>query len=170
MRRMLCSLALALLPTGPAWAQGPVPASAPASAAASAPAIAAAMGDAGAALVTRFDGEWFTRLVCEDVRPAQGGLVKGYTYEFKLTIQRGVLDGQYGPPGGEGTVHFQGRVAPDGLLTLRAEGVTGNVDYNVGHVARGTAYRYTLRGRLEAAQGSADRVEVRPCRASFQRL
>ncbi|OYU92457.1 MAG: hypothetical protein CFE45_23165 [Burkholderiales bacterium PBB5] len=162
MRRVLCSLMLALLPMGPAWAQGPAPASAPAS--------MPGLGDAGAALATRFDGEWFTRLVCEDVRPAQGGLVKGYTYEFKLSILRGVLDGQYGPPGGDGTVRYQGRVAPDGLLTLRADGVTGNADYNVGHVARGTAYRYTLRGRLEATQGSADRVEARPCRASFQRL
>ena len=115
---------------------------------------------------TSFDGRWWIELVCADAQD-RNGPVKGYTYAFAATIVDGRLEAQYGTRGAPASVTFDGTVANDGTLEIRAVGNTGRSDYSVGQVAQGSAYRYTMRGTFDGARGQAVRREVRPCTATF---
>jgi hypothetical protein len=121
---------------------------------------------AAAAATDAFDGTWFVSLDCPDTSD-RNGLVKGYQYGFDVQIVHGHLDGMHGTAGQAASVHYVGDVADDGALEIRAEGMTGANDYSVGRVARGTAYRYTMGGRLDETRGQAVRRELRPCKAAF---
>lgn len=118
---------------------------------------------------TPYDGEWSVVLDCADTQD-KSGLVKGYEFTFHVTIANGKLQGQYGAKGAPASVIYSGEVGADGTLELRAVGNTGNSDQTVGKVARGTAYSYTMVGRLEQSRGHAVRRELRPCTATFGRL
>lgn len=116
-----------------------------------------------------YDGEWSVVLVCADTQD-KSGLVKGYEFTFHVVIADGKLQGQYGAKGRPSSVLYSGEVGADGTLEIRAVGNTGESDRSVGKVARGTAYSYTMAGKLEASHGQAVRRELRPCTATFGRL
>lgn len=59
------------------------------------------------------------------------------------------------------------RVKPDGTAKINAHGLTGDSDYAVGHVAKGTLYAYHVEARFEDSRGTGRRVELRPCDYSF---
>lgn len=115
-----------------------------------------------------FDGRWSVVLVCDDTTD-RNGPVKGYVYRFPVSIADGVIEGRNGSPDTPGSVRYSGTVASDGALEIVASGATGQPDYSVGRVARGTNYGYTLHGRLVGSTGEATRRELRPCRATFTR-
>ena len=119
-------------------------------------------------LSTAHDGTWSVFLSCEDTQDRYGK-VYGYVYNFSVKIKGGRLDGRYDEKIPPGFVHFAGSVFADGTLHIQADGSTGNPDATVNKVARGTPYRYTMRGRLEADRGRALRIELRPCTADFTR-
>ncbi len=116
-----------------------------------------------------YDGEWSVVLDCADTQD-KSGLVKGYEFTFHVTIANGKLQGQYGAKGAPASVVYSGDVGADGTLELRASGNTGNSEQSVGKVARGSAYSYTMAGKLEQSRGQAVRRELRPCTAAFSRL
>ena len=127
-----------------------------------------AAGRAQATAAYPYDGRWTASLVCEDARP-QGSLVKGYTWQFPAVISNGVLEAQFGRPDANGSGHISGPVQADGSAELRVEGRTGEPDYTVGKVMPGSKFSYRLRGRFEGDGAVLDRVELRPCRATFVR-
>jgi hypothetical protein len=116
-----------------------------------------------------YDGEWSVVLACDDIHD-RSGLVKGYEYTFHVSIVDGKVEGQYGAKGAPASVVYSGQVQTDGTLEIRAVGNTGKSDRSVAKVAQGTAYSYTLAGKLESSHGQAVRRELRPCTATFGRL
>ncbi len=116
-----------------------------------------------------FDGRWNVALVCADTTD-RTGLVKGYDYTFVVSIEDGELRGRYGTPGAPASVVYTGHVGDDGTLEIAATGNTGRSDYSVGKVPRGSAYGYTMHGRLEGVRGEATRRETRPCTATFAKF
>ncbi len=117
---------------------------------------------------TSFDGRWSVVLVCPDTTD-KSGLVKGYEYDFVVSIREGMVQGEYGAPGHPASVLYAGQVGDDGTLEIRATGNTGRSEYSVGKVPQGTRYAYTLQGRLVGSSGQATRNELRPCTATFAR-
>ena len=115
-----------------------------------------------------FDGRWSVALVCLDTTD-KSGLVKGYEYNFAVTIREGAIEGAYGAPGHPASVFYAGQVSDDGTLEITATGNTGKSEYAVGKVAQGTRYGYTMQGRLVGSGGQATRRELRPCTATFAR-
>ncbi len=116
-----------------------------------------------------YDGQWSVDLVCPDTQD-KNGLVKGYEYKFAVTIAGGKLQGQYGAKGAPASIVYSGSVANDGTLEIKAVGNTGQSDYSVGKVTRGTDYSYTMAGKLEHERGQAVRRELRPFTAEFANL
>ena len=115
-----------------------------------------------------FDGRWSVVLVCPDTTD-KSGLVKGYEYDFAVSIKGGALEGEYGAPGHPASVFYSGQVGDDGTLEIAATGNTGQSEYSVGRMAQGTRYSYTLHGKLAGSSGQATRRELRPCTATFAR-
>ena len=115
-----------------------------------------------------YDGRWTVNLTCADVQTSKG-LARGYTYNFAVDVKNGQLDGRFDEPTPPSFLHFAGEVAADGTLFIRADGLSGLPDATVGKVARGTPYRYTMKGKLDGNAGKAERVELRPCTAQLMR-
>jgi hypothetical protein len=131
--------------------------------------IAAACAAPGYPATTNaFDGTWGVTLVCADYKDAGGG-ARGYTYRFLAQVKDGVLEAQRGTPGAPASVHYIGRIAGDGSVEIDAKGFTGDPDYAVGRVSRSTPYAYRMKGKFEADRGSATRLDLRPCEATFVR-
>jgi hypothetical protein len=119
-------------------------------------------------LSSSHDGHWSVSLACADIKGSKG-LIKGYDYNFAATINGGKLEGQYGTAGSPASLKYIGYVLEDGSLEIKASGNTGLPEYAVGKVATGTAYTYTMQGRLNQSSGQALRKELRPCIATFTR-
>jgi len=120
------------------------------------------------ALSTAHDGAWSVFVYCADTQD-RAGLVHGYSYEFPVRIKDGRLEGRYDEKIPPAFVHFAGRVLADGTLHIDADGLSGAPDATIGKIARGTPYRYSMNGKLQADRGKAERVELRPCTADFTR-
>ena len=114
-----------------------------------------------------YDGRWSVQLNCPDAS-SQKGVVSGYTYNVVVQIAAGQLEGE-GKSAPPAYIRFTGRVSPDGTLAIDAHGVSGNPETTFGKIARGTPYRYTMKGKLDGDHGRAERVELRPCTAEFFR-
>jgi hypothetical protein len=121
-------------------------------------------------LSTAHDGAWRATIVCEDFRSEKGALAKGYTVTVPLIIAGGKIEGVRDRVGAaSGELQYVGEVREGGELVIRAIGATGKPDYTPNRVAPGTSFGYTLKGQLGTSTGSAERVELRPCKASFAR-
>ena len=96
-------------------------------------------------------------------------MIKGYDHNFVATVNGGNLDGQYGTAGTPSSLKYIGYVLEDGSLEVKASGITGSAEYSVGKVAMGSAYTYTMQGKLNQSSGQAHRKELRPCIATFTR-
>jgi hypothetical protein len=115
-----------------------------------------------------FDGRWATKLVCDDTKDKKR-LVKGYTWEFDVTVGHGKLNGQYGKPDTPGSGTFVGQVQNDGTVDIDARGLTGKAEYTVGKVVRGTPFDYPMNGKFSGSTGHATRTKLRPCEATFSK-
>lgn len=134
---------------------------APAPPSSTAPPAASATGSS-----TAFDGRWAVTLICEDV---EGGKVaKGYTYNFFSDVKEGRLTAQKGEPGTAGFLALVGTIKADGAVEINANGLIGNPEHAVGKASRsGTPYSYRMRGTFTPTSGKANRIELRPCEATF---
>lgn len=131
--------------------------------------VIAADSKAAARPVQDFNGTWSVALACDDFKPMTGDPVKGYAYEFSATIKDGALQAQRGQPGTPASVTYTGTVEPGGRVSIQAKGITGEQEFADGKVGAGKAYSYSMRGRLDLSQGTASRMELRPCKATFTR-
>ena len=116
-----------------------------------------------------FDGAWEIHLTCADTRDKSGAVVKGYVFDFPVSVKNGELRGLRGEPGQSSSLMLAGAIAESGEVRIEAHGYTGQPDYTVGHVRPASPYSYTLRGQFDNAHGHADRQELRRCSADFER-
>jgi hypothetical protein len=116
-----------------------------------------------------FDGRWNVVLDCADTGSGTS-LVRGYTLSFAVNIVGGRMDGRFDEPTPPAFVRFVGTVTLEGALAINANGLTGSPVSTIGKLRPGSPYAYTLKGKLDATQGKADRVESRPCTARFVRV
>lgn len=115
---------------------------------------------------TVFDGVWSVTVVCTDYKDAGVG-AKGYTVRMLAEVKNGQLNAQRGKPGEPGSLHYSGRIHPDGVAELQAKGSTGNPDYTPGRLVSTTPYAYRLKGHFDERRGSAKRLDTRQCQADF---
>ena len=128
--------------------------------------LAPARSQPGPAAPSAFDGKWFVTLICENVKD-KDRVTKGYTFRFPAEIRDGKLSAQHGVENKASSLKLAGTVAPDGSSEITATGYTGNPDYTVGSVNTGTPYSYRMSGSFTATSGTAKRIDLRPCEATF---
>ena len=116
-----------------------------------------------------FDGTWQVHLTCEDTRDKSGAVVKGYVFDFPVTVKAGELSGERGESGGAASLVLAGVVDDSGEVRIEARGFTGKPDYTIGHVRPASPYAFTLKGRFAGTHGHAERQELRRCSADFER-
>ncbi|MCC6468348.1 MAG: caspase family protein [Alphaproteobacteria bacterium] len=139
------------------------PASAPAAKLAAQQAAAPTPGAAQAAKA--FDGTWQTTVICG--RAADGA--KGYTLNFPAEVKDGVFIGQFASPNTPASLTVNGTIQADGSALLSAVGRTGDEEYAIGRLQKGSNYRYTVTARFDGARGSGTRNEARACNLTFVR-
>ena len=114
----------------------------------------------------KFDGTWGVTLVCAEYKDSGAG-AKGYTFRFLAQVKDGVLEAQHGKQGEPGSLHYRGQILADGSAEIQGNGFTGNPDYAVAQVAKSTPYAYRLKAKFEGNRGSATRLDLRQCEATF---
>jgi hypothetical protein len=62
-----------------------------------------------------------------------------------------------------------GVIQADGSAEIRANGLTADPKYAVGHVGSSSPDFYRMRGVFTPVSGKATRTETRPCEATFLR-
>ncbi len=112
----------------------------------------------------RFDGAWDTVLSC----PNDAGAM-GYAFRFVSAVKDGQLHGDKGTKGQAGWLEINGRIAPDGVSHLLANGLVGASEYAVGKRLAGTEYAYKIDAMFGDDDGKGKRVEGRPCEVTFHR-
>lgn len=112
----------------------------------------------------RFDGIWDTVLSC----PNDAGAM-GYAFRFASVVKDGSLHGDKGTKGQPGWLEINGRIAPDGVSHLLANGLVGASEYAVGKRPAGTEYAYKIDAMFGEGDGKGKRVEGRPCEVTFVR-
>jgi hypothetical protein len=111
-----------------------------------------------------YDGMWDTVLSC----PNDAGAM-GYSFRFNSVVKDGELHGEKGTKGQAGWLEINGKIAPDGVSHLLANGLVGASEYAVGKRPAGTAYAYKLDVKFGDDQGTGKRVEGRPCEVTFKK-
>lgn len=119
----------------------------------------------GALAQSSSDGAWTGRQTC----PATGQ-AKGFTHTFGMTVTGNRVLGQLGTKGTPDSFTMIGQIAPDGSATLQVNGLTGDAAYNVGGVATGQPYSYTVSATFQQNSGTGTRIHVRPCTFTFAKL
>ncbi|MBV9858809.1 MAG: hypothetical protein JO038_01710 [Alphaproteobacteria bacterium] len=112
-----------------------------------------------------FDGRWLVVLACP---PSTDGALP-FTWRFYADVRGGVLHGEYGTVGQPASMSLDGRIQPDGLAQLVAQGLTGVSAYNVNQAARGIPFRNDVPARFDTNRGAGNWVYRRTCEFSFTR-
>jgi len=112
-----------------------------------------------------FDGTWETTITCP---PALGALA--VTMRFNAQVKDGLFHGQRGTDGQPGWLTLDGKIHPDGVADLYADGLVGAAAFAVGNASKGTPYSYHATGKLAGSSGSGKRIEGRPCTIDFEKL
>jgi hypothetical protein len=123
--------------------------------------VSAARADAPQA---RFDGVWDTVVSC----PAAAGALP-YSYSFSSFVKDSVLHGERGTKGAPGWLHLDGRVLPDGSVSIAARGLVGTEQTAIGERPRGTPYSYGIEARFSEDSGTGHRVKGRACTVFFSK-
>jgi hypothetical protein len=113
-----------------------------------------------------YDGRWAVSLVCEDFAD-KAKVAKGYTSKFVGDVREGRLTGQQGQVGRPSSLTMVGSIQADGTAQLKVSGLTGDPEFTVGQVQPSTPFGFTMRGSFTQFKGKAQRVELRPCEATF---
>lgn len=117
---------------------------------------------------SRFDGQWAVTVTCDDTRD-KGALIQGYTLTFPGEVTNGTLIAQHGKIGESSSLRLSGVIKPDGTTEISASGLTGKPEFSMGRIQPSTPYAYRMRGAFTESSGTATRIELRPCRATFIR-
>jgi hypothetical protein len=112
-----------------------------------------------------FDGTWTVKHECK--KAPDGALP--FAYNYIANVSAGSMDGQYTVPGvNGGTFHIHGPINPDGTGNLTMNGVTGQTEYNVGHLSPGVPFSYRIRAKFTTSGGSGRRTDgKRHCDFTF---
>ncbi len=113
-----------------------------------------------------FDGSWATTLVCAKT----AGDAAGYTFRFVVQVANGTLHGEHGISGKGGWMALDGTIQPTGDAVFFAHGLTGSPQTTLGHINPLSPYSFHAAGHFDAARGSGQRVEVRPCTLAFEKM
>ncbi len=109
----------------------------------------------------KFDGAWHVTLNCATT-PSPDHAVS-YTYQFPATVVEGVLHGEHGAKKQRGWLALDGKIEPDGVATLVANGLTNSPEHALGHPSPRTPYSYQVSAHFDAASGSGQRTTARQC-------
>jgi hypothetical protein len=120
---------------------------------------------AAAQTPTRFDGSWDVSVVC----PATTDGVAGFTLRLVAQVQAGQLLGEFDGGAQGGRMRIEGPVRPDGVASLRVEGVTADPGRAPGRPSRATAYRYPAEARFIGSSGTGRGTDQRRCDLTFHR-
>jgi hypothetical protein len=135
------------------------PAAAPPQVAAIAP-PAAAQSQASAA---PFDGTWLTTLNCV---AGMGG--RPFTYRFFGEVKDGTYRGHQGEEGQPSFFQLVGKIQPDGVASMIADGIVGNSAFAAGNLAKGMLYNYPVKAHFAADKGTGNRTDgKRACNLEF---
>ena len=122
-------------------------------------------GTAQAQQSSSFDGTWLVLFAC----PAADDGTRGYTLRYLATVQSGVLHGETGTKGQEGSLSLDGTILPDGNALLLATGLTADPAYSVGRARPLSPVKYHVQARFQGTRGTGQRIELRRCEAVFTR-
>ncbi|WP_371436589.1 hypothetical protein [Polaromonas sp.] len=67
-------------------------------------------------------------------------MVKGYVFDFPVSVKAGALSGQRGDLGQASSFVLAGVIADSGEVRIEAQGFTGNPDYTLGHTHPASPY------------------------------
>ena len=112
----------------------------------------------------RFDGAWNVVVFCP-----QAGDAPASALRFIASVRGGMLHGERGSAGTNGSMSLDGTIQPDGLARLHASGVTNDADEVLGVSPRDSAFVYEVAARFEDSHGLGTRVEGRTCHLTFTR-
>jgi hypothetical protein len=104
-----------------------------------------------------YDGTWRVTQTC----PATSDN-SGYGQIYNLEVKNGIIRGQLGPPGRNGSFTYTGIVRADGTTSIAEEGLSGPTD-----TRPGVAVYYEFTGKLEGTRGTGVRTLGRPCSFVF---
>jgi hypothetical protein len=153
----------AAAPPPAAPAAAPIVLAAPAAVTPQGPPPQPAPAPSTAAAARGFDGAWAITFSC----PAIGNAL-GYSYRVAAQITDGLLHGEKGEKGKPGWLTIDGKIGADGSLnSVYVDSLVGASQVAVGNVPRGTEFGYHIAGKLNGSNGTANRVEGRPCTLDF---
>jgi hypothetical protein len=112
--------------------------------------------------IRRFDGVWVGALACNDLpfrKREFAARVTNSTFHVQLV-------GEEGRPGSQ---KIEGTVKPDGTVAIVNSGLSGETETDPFHRPKGTPFRATFVGSLEASYGKLVRLD-RPCTIEISRL
>jgi hypothetical protein len=66
-------------------------------------------------------------------------------------------------------LHLDGRVLPDGSVSIAARGLVGTEQTAIGERPRGTPYSYGIEARFSEDSGTGHRVKGRACTVLFSK-
>jgi hypothetical protein len=151
--------------TAPTAAPAPVVSSPPTAPSVAAPQPAPATHPAASASTGTFDGTWQTTITCP---PAMGALA--LTLRLDAQVKDGTFHGQRGTEGQPGWLTLDGKIHPNGVAELYADGLVGAAAFAVGGAPRGSPYSYHANGKFSGSSGTGNRVEGRPCTIEFEKM
>jgi hypothetical protein len=105
-----------------------------------------------------FDGTWAVTLYTPEYKDPTGVVARAYTFQFPAQVKDGVLHGEHGTRGQPAWLELDGKIQADGSATLHANGITGQRDYNLGHIETGKPYKYDVNAHFKGRQGSGRRI------------
>ncbi len=114
----------------------------------------------------RFDGRWGTTLTCRATNDA----AKPYVFRFFTDVKDSVVHGEHGTAGQPDWLVIDGTIDAVGDSALIADGLTGNPDHTLGHVAVGSPYKYRIKAHFEGAHGTGERIGARVCILDLVRI
>jgi hypothetical protein len=109
-----------------------------------------------------FDGNWMVYVACDGIDGAQG-----FRWSVPAVVSAGHLHGVRGVPGMPDYADFTGTIEPDGTAKFSVVGRTENPGQTVNNVAAGSKFSWHATGSFSRLQGSATRIEQRPCSLDF---
>jgi hypothetical protein len=104
---------------------------------------------------TAFDGTWQVTMSARDYDNPNSTMSDAYAYHFPMSVKDGVLHGERGNRGMWDFYEIDGKIAADGIATIRAEGITGaGTQFTKRHSPPGKPYTYAVSAQFKGRNGS----------------
>jgi len=103
--------------------------------------------------VTAFDGNWSVTENGHGYKNPDGSVTLGGVRRFRAKIKNGVLHGESGVRDVAKWFQLNGQIAADGTAILRANGLTGDPAYNLGHGPSDKPFEYEVIAQFDGRHG-----------------